>query len=90
MNKAAAPSGAGIKVAAEQAGQVLGRAVLGGLCGVGFVWALTVIWPPVKSYVVVFGRQVELFTRQYPVMTSGLLLGVFAALLWQALSKSRG
>jgi hypothetical protein len=88
MNKAA-PAGAGIGVrnTAEQVARVLGRSVLGGLCGVGFVWALTVLWPPVKAYVVQFGRQLETFTSQYPVAMSGLLLGIFVALLWQAAGK---
>jgi hypothetical protein len=46
-----------------------------------------VLWPPVKAYVVQFGRQLETFTSQYPVAMSGLLLGIFVALLWQAAGK---
>lgn len=79
--KSAAVNGAG------QAAQVLGRAGLGGLCGVGFMWVLTVFYPPSKSYVLRFGSQLETLSRDYPVVALGLLLGMGAALLWQALRK---
>ena len=84
MNKAkssAIGSGAG------HAATLLGRAVLGGLCGVGLVWTVTALWPPGHGYVRRFGHHIQLLARDYPIVLLGLMMGISAALLWQALRK---
>jgi hypothetical protein len=82
-----AADGAAVGKGAGQALQVLGRAGLGGLCGIGFVWLLTVLYSPSRVIVLGFGRQFQTLARDFPEAVLGLLLGMGIALLWQAVRK---
>jgi len=71
----------------NETAQLLGRMVLGGLCGVGLMWTLTALWPPSQSYVRHFGTHLATLSRSQPVVLIGLLVGSVGTLLWQALKK---
>lgn len=72
---------------AADAARLLGRTLLGGLCGVGLVWTLTAAWPASKPIVQLAGDRIQSLTGDYPVVALGLLAGMGAALLWQALKR---
>lgn len=63
------------------------RVLLGGLCGVGAVWAVTALWSPSKALVWNFSHQVSKFSIHYPVALLGLTVGVLGSLLWSAVKK---
>lgn len=63
------------------------RVLLGGLCGVGAVWAVTALWAPSKTFVWQFSHQVSKFSIHYPVALLGLMVGVLGSLLWCAVKK---
>ena len=88
MNKGKAAAGLGS--AARQPLRLLVNAVLGGMCGVGFLWTLTAAWPPSRRYVLRFGDHLESWSHDYPTVVLGLLVGVIGALALQAMKKSEG
>jgi hypothetical protein len=73
--------------AAADAGRLLGRAVLGGLAGVGAVWVLTAFWPPSRHYLLQLHGPIQHLSSQYPTHTIGLVMGIFGVLLWQGVRK---
>jgi len=84
MNKARST---GLQEVAASLARVLGRTALGALAGVGLVWTLTALVPPSKLYIFQLAGQVQLLSRDYPVVLLGLLAGVCAALLAQSVRR---
>jgi hypothetical protein len=78
---------AGVGTTAGQTLHLLGRMLLGGLCGVGAVWTLSALWPPSRGVIHTFGNHFQALSREYPAVILGLLLGMVASLIWQAVKK---
>lgn len=85
--KGKSPVGGAVSGAANQAAVLAGRVAIGGLCGVGAVWTISALWPLGRRYVRLFASQLENLSHDYPTVLLGLVLGIGATLVWQALRK---
>ncbi len=72
---------------AVQVVQSVGRAVVGGLCGVGLVWTLGAMWPASKPYIQALGNQIERLSGSYPTVAVGLIGGVMVTLLCHSVRR---
>lgn len=85
--KGKSPVGGAVSGMANDAAALLGRTAIGGLCGVGLVWTVSALWPMGRRYVRFFASQLENLSHDYPTVLLGLVLGIGATLVWQALRK---
>ncbi|MBM3456948.1 MAG: hypothetical protein FJX77_00215 [Armatimonadetes bacterium] len=80
-------TGAVLQETASRFVQMVGRAAVGGLCGVGFLWTLTAVWPVSRFGIHQLALQMERLSSGYPVVAVGLFVGIVAALLWQSVQQ---
>ena len=85
--KGKSPVGGAAVGAAGEAATLLGRVAMGGLCGVGLVWTISALWPTGRRFVRLFASQLENLSHNYPTVLLGLVVGIGATLVWQALRK---